>query len=119
VYVRASDENENAQRVVGVQRENFYGALAGSLYTSDEIETGAVAAEFGKISGVSASIGQVFADVSMLIEEPEAIVEGMIALFELIQQEGANTVQILVDSYVKQFQQKQAQNNPLRVVAGG
>ncbi|WP_256392927.1 hypothetical protein [Natronoarchaeum rubrum] len=48
----------------------------------------------------------------MLIEEPEAIVEGMIALFELIQQEGANTVQILVDSYVKQFQQKQAQNNP-------
>lgn len=112
VYVRASDENENAQRMVGVQRENFYGALAGSLYTGNEIADGVVAAEFGKISGFSASVGQVFADVSMLIEEPEAIVEGMIALFELIKQEGANTVEILVDSYVKQFQQKQAQNNP-------
>ncbi|HMB50346.1 MAG TPA: VWA domain-containing protein, partial [Natronoarchaeum rubrum] len=65
VYVRASDENENSKRVVGVQRENFYGALAGSLYTGNEIADGAIAAEFGKTSGFSASVGQVFADLSM------------------------------------------------------
>jgi len=118
VYVRASDENANSKRVVGVQRENFYGALAGSLYTGNEIADGAIAAEFGKISGFSASVGQVFADLSMLIEVPEAIVEGMIALFELIQQEGAHRPD-LGRQLREAVPAKTGPEQPLRVVTRG
>jgi len=112
VYVRATDENENRQRAVGVQRENFYSAMAGDLYTGNEIVDGAVAAEFGKISGFSASLGVFFADISDLIDDPAAIVEGMIAMFELVAEEGADTVDILIDTYAKSLERKQAQNNP-------
>ncbi|GAA0668480.1 hypothetical protein ACFQDG_14790 [Natronoarchaeum mannanilyticum] len=110
VYVRATDENENSKRAVGVERANFYSYIAGDLYTGTLLDY-AVATEFGKVSGFSASMGIFLKDLSAFIEDPTAFVDGIKALLKLLA-EGDVDVQAIIDGYVTQFQQKQAQNNP-------
>lgn len=112
VYVRATDANENSRRRVGVQRANFYGEVSGDLFTGDSIIDRQAAETFGTVSGVSASFGVLFRDISTFIDDPTAFVDGIGALLEVIGEEGLGIADRLIDTYVKQFQRKQAQNNP-------
>jgi len=111
VYLRATDANDNSEQAVGVQRENFYGAVAGDLYTGTIFDQ-AVASEFGKLSGFSASLGVIFNDISTFIDDPTAFIDGIQALYSVITEEGLDVVQPLIDGYIQQFERKQAQNNP-------
>ena len=111
VYVESSDTNDNSQQVVGVQRANFYSEAAGGLYTGTLIDQ-AVASEFGTISGFSSSLGVVFQDISQLIDDPTAVVEGTKALLALVQEEQLGAAETLVDVMVQSAKQKQALNNP-------
>ncbi len=111
VYVESSDTNGNGQQVVGVQRANFYSEAAGSLYTGTLVDQ-AVASEFGTISGFSSSLGVVFQDVSQLIDDPAAVVEGIQALLSLVEEERLGAAETLVETMVQGVEQKQALNNP-------
>lgn len=111
VYFRSTDRNQNSRLVVGVQRANFYGAVAGELYTGTIVGQ-EVARKFGQVSGLSASLGVVFNDVATFIDDPAAFIDGIQALYDVIAAEGVGIIQPLIDGYIQQFQRKQAQNNP-------
>ncbi|NHX41535.1 MULTISPECIES: VWA domain-containing protein [Haloarcula] len=111
VYLRSTDNNRNSRQVVGVQRANFYGAVAGELYTGTIVDQ-EVARTFGQVSGLSASLGVVFNDVATFIDDPAAFIDGIQALYDVIAAEGVDIIQPLIDGYIQQFQRKQAQNNP-------
>jgi hypothetical protein len=110
VYVRSTDENDNSRCVVGVQRENFYGAVAGELYTGTIFDH-VTAAKFGKVSGFSASLGVLFKDIATFVDDPTAFVDGMQAMWGIITEQGFDVVGPMINGFIHQFEQKQAQNN--------
>ncbi|WP_152423273.1 hypothetical protein [Haloterrigena salina] len=111
IHVEASDTNGNSQQTVGIQRQNFYSEAADGLYT-DTIFDHAVASEFGTVSGFSSSLGVALQDVSQLIDDPTAVVEGIEMLLELVREERLGAAETLVDAMVQSVEQKQALNNP-------
>ncbi|MFC4440318.1 MULTISPECIES: VWA domain-containing protein [Natrialbaceae] len=111
IYLESSDTNANSHQIVGVQRANFYSEAAGGLYTGTLIDQ-AVASEFGTISGFSSSLGVAFQDVSQLIEDPAAVVEGIRALIALVAEERLGAGKTLVTAIAQNVEQTQVRNNP-------
>lgn len=111
VYVESEDVNDNANRVIGVQRASFYGDVAGSLYTGTILDYG-VARSFGQLTGLAASFGVFVQDISQLIDDPYAVVEGLQALVALLNEQGLAAVETIVQTYARQVEQTQARNNP-------
>ncbi|WP_147376660.1 hypothetical protein [Halopiger aswanensis] len=111
IYVETRDRNGNEDDAVGVERANFYGEAAGSLYTGTPADY-VVASEFATVSGFSASLGVAFQDISQLIDDPEAVVEGIRALLDLAQSEGLGAAETLVKAMAQDVERKQAVNNP-------
>lgn len=111
IYVETRDRNGNEDDAVGVGRANFYGEAAGSLYTGTPADY-IVASEFATVSGFSASLGVAFQDISQLIDDPEAVVEGIRALLDLAQSEGLGAAETLVKAMAQDIERKQAVNNP-------
>ncbi|MDS0474450.1 colicin D domain-containing protein [Natrinema sp. 1APR25-10V2] len=112
VYLRATDANGNRQQTIAVQRENFYGYMAGELPTGWDLADREIARKLGTVSGFSASIGVVFRDAEQLLQDPGAFIDGMRAMLELVAEADPAVVDRLIDGYIQQFEQKQEQNNP-------
>lgn len=53
-----------------------------------------------------------FADVATFIEDPTAFVDGMTAMWNIVTEQGFDVLGPLIDGFIHQFEQKQAQNNP-------
>lgn len=53
-----------------------------------------------------------FRDVATFIDDPTAFVDGMAAMLDIVTEQGFDVVGPLVDGFIHQFEQKQAQNNP-------
>ncbi|GAB3678401.1 hypothetical protein [Halopiger thermotolerans] len=71
-----------------------------------------MASEFAAVSGFSASLGVAFQDISQLIDDPEAVVEGIRALLDLARSEGLGAAETLVKAMAQDIERKQAVNNP-------
>jgi hypothetical protein len=76
VYMRATDGNGNQRRGIAIEQSNFYGEVAGDLITGNDFTDDEVAERFGKVSGFSASVGVLFRDISELVDDPTAFIEG-------------------------------------------
>lgn len=118
VYVNATDANGNSRRRVGIQRASAYGEMAEVAAESVETDTPAdsvLAYNFGQTTGVSASLGVTFTEISSFIDDPTAFVEGVGAMVELVKEEEAGALETLVEVYAQQLERKQDQNNPYEV----
>lgn len=115
VQITATDVHGNTKSIVGLERANFYGSLAGKL-DSQNIFTSTIAFQLGELSGFATSLGTVAKSVVTLIqriaEDPLFVVETIRQLIEVVRNLSAEVLGQIVDSAITQFQQKQDRNNP-------
>jgi hypothetical protein len=87
VQITATDVHGNTKSIVGLERANFYGSLAGKL-DSQTIFTSAIAFQLGELSGFATSLGTVATSVVTLIqriaEDPLFVVETIRQLIEVV-----------------------------------
>lgn len=116
IHVRVTDSNGNSQQVIGVQRENFYGHIAGDLSDdlSSDLTDDLVARNLGMISGFSASLGTSVRELQETVENPMALVEGIREMARIIRNADPALISALKDSYIEQFKEKQKRNNPYK-----
>ena len=112
VYMRATDGNGNQRQGIAIERNNFYGEVAGDVITGNDFVDDQVAARFGKVSGFSASAGVLFRDISEFVDDPTAFIEGIMMLYGLVREEGAGAAGTITTLLVKEIERKQARNNP-------
>ena len=112
VYMRAIDGNGNQRRGIAIEQSNFYGEVAGDVITGNDFIDDEVAERFGKVSGFSASVGVLFRDISEIVDDPTAFIDGITALYGLVREEGAGVAGTITELLIEEIERKQARNNP-------
>ena len=112
VYMRAIDGNGNRRRGIAIEQSNFYGEVAGDVITGNDFVDDEVAERFGKVSGFSASVGVLFRDISKIVDDPTAFIDGITALYGLVREEGAGVAGTITELLIEEIERKQARNNP-------
>ncbi|WP_435064625.1 hypothetical protein [Halobaculum sp. EA56] len=120
VDVKATDTHGSATRTVALERQNFYGNLAGELDHAS-IYTVAAADQLARISGFASSYGapvrgakqsaeQVPALYRTLRDDPLSVLNGVTEILRVMEKYGI--LDTLVKAFAGPLQEKQETNNP-------
>ena len=120
VDIEATDTHGAATRQTALERQNFYGNLAGEL-DRENVYTVAAASELARISGFASSYGApvrgakqsaegVPAFLRTLSEDPLAVLEGVTEILRVMEKYGI--LDTLVEAFAGPLQEKQETNNP-------
>ena len=120
VDIEATDTHGAATRQTALERQNFYGNLAGEL-DHENVYTVAAASELARVSGFASSYGApvrgakqsaegVPAFLRTLSEDPLAVLEGITEILRVLEKYGI--LDTLVEAFAGPLQEKQETNNP-------